>query len=198
MKRDVLAAVFVIIMMVSAPARAEVVFTNDVVFFEVQGKTPAELYKSILSHSMQIDGKRTVASITTKLTQSGKALEHGNSCRADKYKINLDFVIKRPQIADEDALSPEDRKNWEQMYAFIRSHEELHRQIWLSCAHAMSDEVAAIEEATCRELTKRTNLLWSQMISDCDRKQRSFDDEQTKMLLGQQFYIDALRGSSTQ
>jgi hypothetical protein len=56
----------------------------------------------------------------------------------------------------------------------------------------------AIEEATCRELTKRTNLLWSQMISDCDRKQRSFDDEQTKMLLGQQFYIDALRGSSTQ
>lgn len=198
MHRNALAAIFLMVLVVSTAAQAEVKFTNETAYFEVQGKAPAEIYESILAHSMKIDGKRTLASISTRLAQSGKARETGNSCKADHYNIQLDFVVQRPQIADEAALSPEDRKNWEQMYAFIRSHEELHRQIWLSCAEALSDEVAAIEEQSCREVTNKTNRLWWKMIADCDRKQRSFDDEQTRMLLGQPFYIDAMRRGAAQ
>ena len=118
----------------SMPVHADVEFNNSVSFFNVDGTDPAEIYKSILNHSLKIDGKRTIASITTKLTQSGDVREGGNSCKVIGYKIKLDFVVARPRLTREDELTPDDRTNWEQMSAFIKSHEELHRQIWLSCA----------------------------------------------------------------
>lgn len=190
MNRNVLAAVSVMLQFFSAPAQADIEFTNDTQYFEVQGKTPAELYASILSHSMKIGGKRTIASISTRLSQSGKARETGNSCKANDGIIKLNFAVHRPRAANEELMPPEDRKDREQMYAFIRSHEELHRQIRLHCAEALTNDVAAIEEQSCRAVTK--------MITECDSKQKSFDDEQTGMLLGQQFFIDAMHGRATQ
>ena len=198
MNRNVLAAVSVMLLFFSAPAQADIEFTNDTQYFQVQGKTPAELYASILSHSMKIGGKRTIASISTRLSQSGKARETGSSCKANDDIIKLNFAVHRPRAANEELMPPEDRKNREQMYAFIRSHEELHRQIQLHCAEALTNDVAAIEEQSCRAVTNKTNLLWPKMITECDSKQKSFDDEQTGMLLGHQFFIDAMHGRATQ
>ncbi len=187
-----------LIAMMSVPVHAELEITNDVSYFDVKGTTPIEIYRSILDRSLKIDGKRTVASITTKLTQSGDVQESGNSCKVEDYKIRLNFVINRPQVANEKNLTPADKESWEQMYAFIKSHEELHRQIWLSCAEKLNSEVGTLAEASCDETVARTNSLWAQMIENCDQQQRSFDDVQTKSLLNQKFYIDAMRGQKAE
>lgn len=177
-------------------AHADVEFSNDITFFDVKGTTPAEIYNSILDNSLKIGGKRTLASITTKLTQKGDVVEADGSCKVDGHKIILNFVVNRPRIENEDALAPATREDWEQMSIFIKSHEELHRQIWLSCAQELTAKIDTIAEATCNKTSAAANALWTAMVQDCDKLQKSFDDAQTKALLSQKFFADATQGQA--
>lgn len=197
MKRALLSAFLALVLSVPSAATGEVVARVNSSYFTVSGNSPAEIYRSMLSQSRSVQGVRTLASISTTARQSGDLRMSGGSCVARNYVITLDIVVRTPRLASGNSLSAAENRDWQRLLAFIKSHESEHRQIWQSCASALDQKVTDVREPTCEKASARVSAMWKQMISSCDKKQRSFDAAQSRALMQLPFVVKATSGGSS-
>lgn len=190
-----MAAAAVLLLGAHIPARGEVLSTTEVVYFDVEGSTPAEIYRNILDRGPRIGGNRALASIGTRAMQDGGMAQNGNVCTLTDYTISLQFVIRRPRIANEGVLSDADRALWQDMNAFILGHEEQHKTVWLACAAELDSKMSALRPPSCPELVETADGMWRQMLADCDARQRSYDAAQSRELMQQPFMKRAREGA---
>lgn len=170
-----------------APAQARVMTEARIVYFDVAGVTPAQIYRDILARGPRVGGKEALASIGTRAMQDAGLAESGGSCRLTDYTITLEFVIRRPRIAHEEILPAEDLLLWRQMNAFIAIHENQHKEVWLACASEHDSRMTRLRAPTCDDLMAKAQAMWREMLTSCDRKQRSYDAEQSRELMRQPF-----------
>jgi len=190
-----MAATAVLLLGADVPAHGEVVSSTEVVYFDVGGSTPAEIYRNILDRGPRIGGSRALASIDTRAMQDGGMAQNGNVCTLTDYTISLQFVIRRPHIVSEQVLSDADRALWQDMSAFIHVHENQHKDVWLACAAELDGRMSTLKPPSCPELAKTADGMWRQMLADCDARQRSFDAEQSRELMKQPFMLRAREGA---
>lgn len=178
-----------------APAEAGVLSEIEVIYFDVGGVTPAQIYRDILDRGPRVGGQEALASIGTRAMQDAGLAESGGSCGLTDYKIMLQFVVRRPRILHEEVLPPDDLVLWRQMNEFIAIHENQHKEVWLACAAEHDSRMSRLSAPTCEDLLAQAQTMWKQMLSNCDRKQRSYDDEQAKELMQQPFIRRAREGA---
>jgi len=176
-----------------APAQAKIVSSTDVSYFTVDGSTPAEIYHNILDRGPRVSGERALASISTLATQDGGLTEANGTCKVTDYVINLDFKIQRPRIANEQVLPDNERAMWQELNGFIATHEDQHKAVWLGCARELEQKIDALRAPSCGEVITAGEALWQEMLSACDKTQRSFDAEQSRTLMKQPFMLRALK-----
>lgn len=177
------------------PAEAKVTTHTNILYFNVEGRTLAEIYKAILDRGPRVSGARALASIGTRATQDGGLTQKDGSCRVTDYVISLEFDIQRPRIANEQVLPPEDRALWQRMNGFLAAHENQHKIVWEACAADLDQRIAVLAFPDCKELAARAEALWNDMLARCDKTQRSFDAAQSKALLEQPFMERALKSA---
>jgi predicted secreted Zn-dependent protease len=190
-----MAATAALLLSTLLPARGEVVSSTEVSYFDVVGSTPAEIYRNILDRGPRIGGNKALASIGTRTVQDGRIAQIGDSCVLKDYTITLQFVIRRPRIANEDVLSDADRALWRDMNAFIQTHENEHKDVWSACAVELDNRMSALKLPSCDELAETADGLWRKMLADCDARQRSYDIEQARQLMRQPFMQRAREGA---
>ena len=177
------------------PARGEVVSSTRVVYFDVVGSTPSEIYRNILDRGPRIGDNKALASIGTRTVQDGRIVQTGSSCVLKDYTITLQFVIRRPRIANEEVLSDTDRALWRDMNTFIQTHENQHKDVWSACAVKLDKEMSTLKLPSCDALARTADGLWQEMLADCDAKQRSYDVEQARQMMQQPFMQRARKGA---
>ena len=187
MQRLRFATLAILALAASAPASAAVVSTTSYGYFTVKGNTPGEIYRSMLNHGPKVNRRQSLASNAMSAVQDGQLKQSNGSCKVQGYTIKLRFVTTRPQIANEHVLPPADRRLWRQFYAFIRQHEDEHRQLWHNCAAALQRRITAIRAPSCGQTAAKANAMWKQMLATCDGKQHSFDSSQSAELEQQPF-----------
>jgi predicted secreted Zn-dependent protease len=190
-----MAAGFALLLVTHIPARGEVVSSTELVYFDVVGSTPAEIYRNILDRGPRVGGSKALASIGTHAIQDGGMAQDGDHCALTDYTISLQFVINRPRIVNEDVLSDADRALWRDMNDFIQVHENQHKEVWRACAAELDNRMSVLKPPTCAELIETADGMWRQMLADCDARQRSFDAEQTRQLMQQPFMQHAREGA---
>ena len=190
-----LATAAVLLLGAHNPARGEVVSSTEVVYFDVVGRTPAEIYRNIMDRGPRIGGNKALASIGTRTVQDGRIVQTGDHCAITDYTITLQFVIRRPRITNEDVLSGTDRALWRDMNAFIEFHENEHKEVWHACAVKLDKTISALKAPSCDEVAQTADGLWRKMLADCDAKQRSYDVEQARQLMRQPFMQRAREGA---
>lgn len=190
-----MAAAAVLLLDAHIPAHGEVVSSTDVVYFDVVGSTPAEIYRNIMDRGPRIGGSKALASIGTRTVQDGRIAQFGDSCVLKDYTITLQFVIRRPRITNENVLSDADRALWRNMNAFIQTHENEHKDVWSACAVELDNKMSALKLPSCDELAQMADGLWRKMLADCDARQRSYDLEQALQLMQQPFMQRAREGA---
>lgn len=190
-----MAAATVLLLGAHIPARGEVVSSTEVVYFDVGGSTPAEIYRKILDRGPRIGGSKALASIGTRTVQDGRMAQTGDHCAITDYTITLQFVIRRPRITNEDVLSDADRALWRDMNAFIEAHENEHKDVWHACAVKLDKKMSALKAPSCDEVAQTADGLWRKMLADCDARQRSYDVEQARQLMQQPFMKRAREGA---
>lgn len=190
-----MAATAVLLLGAHIPARGEVVSSTEVLYFDVVGSTPAEIYRNILDRGPRIGGSKSLASIGTRTVQDGGMAQTGDHCALTDYTITLEFVIRRPRIANENVLSDADRALWHDMNAFIQTHEDQHKDVWSACAAELNERMSTLKAPSCSELAKTADGLWRKMLADCDARQRSYDAEQSRQLMRQPFMQRAREGA---
>lgn len=178
--------------------QAKPIHSTQYTYYGISGNTPAAIYSSLIRRGPNVEGVKAYASTTAVSSQAGQ-MRQGKMCEIKNYRFKIDFTIKLPKLQDEAALTGSTRSEWRNFSRFLKTHEETHRSIWLSCASALEANVKTIRAPTCKEADARATQLWSQMKATCGKKQVAFDAQQQRALMRQPFVQLVLkRGGTTQ
>lgn len=156
--------------------------TTKYTYYTVSGNTPGAIYSALVKRGPRVGGVKAYAATTAVSSQSGQLIP-GKLCSLDDYRFKIDFTIKLPKLRNEAALKGATRSDWKKFASFLKTHEETHRSIWLSCAAALESKVKSIKTTSCAELNEKSTRLWEQMRVSCAKKQDAFDvAEQARLL----------------
>lgn len=169
-----------------AAVMAKPVQTTRYTYYTVSGDSAVEIYDAMIKRGPNVNGAKAYAATSATTTQDGKLLQ-SSSCQIKDYRLKLSFVIKLPKIKNEKVLSASDRKQWQNFSAFLKSHEETHRQIWLGCAEDLEAKVKAIKARSCSDADAKATKLWDKMRAACGKKHEAFDKAEQKRLMAQPF-----------
>lgn len=181
----------------SADASAKPAQTTKYTYYSVAGDSAVEIYDAMIRKGPRVNGAKAYASTSATTTQDGKLLQT-TSCKIQDYKLKIDFVIRLPKIRNEKLLPAADRNRWKQFSAFLRKHEETHREIWLGCASDLERQVKAIRAKTCAEADRKAAQLWDRMRAACNKKHNAFDAAEQRKLMKHPFVQLVYRKSTQQ
>jgi predicted secreted Zn-dependent protease len=176
--------------MCCGPALSKPKQTTKYVYYAISGNTPAAIYSALVSRGPRVGGIKAYASTTAVSSQTGKMLQ-GKSCQMQDYSFNIDFTIKLPKLKNENALQGGMKTQWRNFSQFLRTHEETHRSIWLSCGAALEAKIRAIKAKSCDDFNAKTVKLWDQIRASCAKKQDAFDVAEQRRLVRQPFMVMA-------
>lgn len=167
-------------------AEAKPAQSTKYTYYTVGGDTAVEIYNSMLKKGPKVNGAKAYAATSATTTQDGKLLQ-GRSCEVQDYRLKLDFVVKLPKIKNERVLPAADRSRWQQFSAFLKTHEETHRKIWMDCAADLERQVKSIKAKSCEDADRKASQLWDKIRTACNRKHAAFDAAEQKRLLAHPF-----------
>lgn len=170
--------------------------TTKYVYYAIAGNTAPEIYSAMVSRGPRVGGVKAYATTTAVSSQSGQLMQ-AKSCRIENYSVNIDFIIKLPKLKNEAALNGSARSQWRSFSAFLKSHEEQHRAIWIGCRSEMQAKVAALRVKSCSELNAATTRLWKQVSNSCSKKHEKLDARDQAKLLRHPFVRTVMAGSIT-
>ena len=169
--------------------------TTRYTYYTVGGGTAVEIYNSMLRKGPKVNGAKAYAATSATTTQDGKLLQ-GKSCEVQDYRLKLDFVVKLPKIKNEKALPAGDRARWRQFLAFLKTHEETHRKIWLDCAADLERQVKSIKASSCDDADRKATRMWNKIHASCSKKHQAFDAAEQKRLLAHPFVRQVFKRST--
>jgi predicted secreted Zn-dependent protease len=167
-------------------AEAKPAQSTKYTYYTVGGDTAVEIYNSMLKKGPKVNGAKAYAATSATTTQDGKLLQ-GRSCQVQDYRLKLDFVVKLPKIKNERVLPATDRSRWQQFSAFLKTHEETHRKIWMDCAADLERQVKSIKAKSCEDADRKASQLWDKIRASCNKKHAAFDASEQKRLLAHPF-----------
>lgn len=181
---------------VACGAMAKPVHSTRYSYYTVSGDSAVEIYDAMIHRGPNVNGAKAYAATSATTTQDGKLLQ-SSSCQIKDYRLKLSFVIKLPKIRNEKVLPASDRKQWQNFSAFLKSHEETHRQIWLNCAEDLERKVKAIKARSCSDADAKATKLWEKMRAACGKKHEAFDRAEQKRLMAHPFVQLVYRRSTS-
>ncbi len=176
------------------PAAADTAQSIDYRYYTVSGRTPAEIYRSILDRGPRVAGEKAIATTTARAIQNYSLAQQGSSCRVTDNQLSFRFTVQLPRPTNISALSPQDRALWQQFTAFLKAHELQHTKLWLRCGAALDRKVLSIKTGSCKAAAQEAEELWGKLKVNCDKQQTSFDREQRSELAAQPFMQRVMRG----
>lgn len=189
------AAAALLLAAANLPAGAETVQTTQYSSYPVSGRTPAEIYRSILKRGPSIDGTKAIAATRAEVVQSHILQQGSSSCRITQFRLAFHFNVQLPRLVNSSSLSPRDRYLWQEFSGFLKAHELQHTRLWLRCGKELERRVMAIRANSCEEAQRKADSTWRRMKPGCDRQQTSFDAEQRAELMSQPFMHRVMHGN---
>ena len=180
----------------TAAAAAKPAISTKYTYYNIAGNSAAAIYNAMVSKGPRVGGVKAYATTTAVSSQAGRLLQ-GQSCKLENYAVNIDFTIKLPKLSNESALSGGARSQWKSFSAFLKSHEEQHRSIWMGCRSEMQAKVASLRIKSCSEMNAKTAKLWQQVSQACSRKHEQLDSRDQAKLLRHPFVKTVLARAST-
>jgi predicted secreted Zn-dependent protease len=183
-----------VVTVLSGPLAARPLEKTNYKYYTIKGDSPGEIYTSMIRRGPDVNGVNAYASTLATSSQNGKLIQQGKSCRIEDYKFSINFTINLPKLKNEQALSGQTSAKWSQFKSFLKSHEETHKSIWMSCAKTLETQVKALRATDCKSLDKQAAALWKKMRASCDKKHTAFDAAEQRRLVKHPFVRLVLNG----
>lgn len=139
-------------------------------YYDVEGHTPAEIYRSLRSRSpMTGDG---VAKTGWHIKAGWRQARRGDTCEVDSPMTSLSIEVLMPRLATTDGVTPEGLAFWERTMTGLEIHEAGHARIAIEHRY---DFVKAAAKATCgsiKDVAQRTQKRIEAIQEEYDRKTR--------------------------
>jgi predicted secreted Zn-dependent protease len=160
---------------------------TNYVHYLIVGSSPEGLYKSMINNGPLVGGGKAYASTRMDPKVTATTVATRDSCRIDKFQLDMTFTIKLPQLKDASSLDASSRASFDRFYEFAKTHEEGHRSIWLACAEEAEALAVEVTAKTCGEAEAKALSIVDEVAKRCDLKHAAFDAGEKSKLFNHPF-----------
>ena len=141
-------AALLTLLLLAAPATADVVKTMSTEYYPVQGTNPIAITADLRKNSPLNKGwEKYSANTRTDIKYSFKWQRRGNECTMKEVKVFVHLTYLYPRLVH--SVDRKTRNWWKEILAKLEEHELVHGEISVKAAHELSDELEAIRTENC-------------------------------------------------
>lgn len=172
----------------TSQAHAEVIFKQEIKFFDVRGETSQEIFKDFQKKSPvkskgQYDATLGVAAI--QITPKAEYEVRGRRCHAKNPRIVTDVVIHLPKWVNYGQADPFSKQTWDDLFEKIKAHELQHAAIAKDYAKRMDKKIEShLSRSSCKSIERALQRASGRLLKKHDAAQRRFDRKEYGRLLG--------------
>ncbi|KQX20122.1 MULTISPECIES: DUF922 domain-containing protein [unclassified Sphingomonas] len=141
-------------------------------YYDVEGRTPAEIYQSMRARAPQTDDGDGVARTAWHIRAGWRQSRRGDDCEVADPMTSLSITVVLPRLATTEGVTPEALDYWERTMRGLEIHEAGHARIAIDHRR---DFVTAAAEASCgsiKDVARRTQERIEEIQEDYDRRTR--------------------------
>jgi predicted secreted Zn-dependent protease len=196
--RKVLCLVTASVLALALPVAAKPAQKTKYKYYEVIGNSAPEIHKSMLKRGPKFGKVQAygITALTYSPTATCATSASGKSTFRN-YKFETDFVIKLPKLKDASGVDQKTKSQWSEFSQFVKSHEEKHREIWLSCTAGAENKIMKLEARSCNDLIKKADSITKKAKVACDKQHASFDAAEQIRVINLKFIRSARKTSSS-
>lgn len=150
--------------------------------------TDAHALQDALQHQRPRDVASASSHALTEIALSSRmpVSPAEGGCTWSGPKLVLDMRTSLPSWIDQSAASPALQAQWRSIRAGLEAHEHGHRDLAREAAHALLEQIRALEESDlrnrpCREIERRVSALQMRALTRLSLRQHAYDQ---RTLLG--------------
>jgi predicted secreted Zn-dependent protease len=186
-----MAGILACMLMQTSAVLARPFATTHYEYYSVSGMSAASLHHSLEVHGPQVSGYKAYAATAMESHQTGALVQTPDGCSVTNYQLRLTFTMRLPRLAGGSAMNPALSAKWASFEKFVRTHEGVHRSIWMSCAAAAEARVRAIKARSCEAAGAMASGIIDDMWAQCAKRHDAFDAAQRNPLMRQPFIVAA-------
>ncbi len=181
------------LLVLAGPATAEPSDTSADVPYPVTGSTASAIYENIKTGAPRVAPNATFAftAIATKSIKS-HAVAAG-ACRYKHFQTKAIYNFVLPAHQNTASLGKRLAKTWAAFAAYLKSHEEGHRDIWRACFGEYDTQALTLSAKDCDTLDKKREQLFTSIKKRCIGQDEAYDVVFRKEVLKHPFMVEALK-----
>jgi len=162
-------------------------------YYDVQGLTTEDIFHFIESNGPTLeDGTRGSGITSVVWAYDWTGSQDGGGCKIDTMTIRADIAVLLPRHANETALPPALRENWDKYETGVTIHEQRHVDIYLDGADDMKAVMSEIgRQKDCQVLETEVESVWSDEQSRINGLQQAFHREEDTRLAARRGPLEA-------
>jgi predicted secreted Zn-dependent protease len=146
------------------------------VHYSVRGNTPQTMLAYMLRNGPHGAAGRALGTTSATISQNMNLEPVGNGCLIRNYKLTVAITMNVPKLAAGQQLSASVRSRWNGMAAYIRTHENHHKNVFLACARKIDQRVRAVSRTrSCAAIRSRVRAIFNEENAKCDRIHSAYD-----------------------
>ncbi|MEZ7195977.1 DUF922 domain-containing protein [Pseudodesulfovibrio karagichevae] len=174
LRRFLSAALAFALLLVAAPAMADVVRSVSTEYYMVDGTKPAAIVASLKRNSPLNEGDRTYqANTRTDIRTTYKIEQRGDTCRVVDVVIYLRLTYLYPKLKH--SVDFETRKWWRTFYRQLEKHELIHGEISTKAAYKLNDTLEKLQPGDCYNYKSTVKVKARKIIDQMKKDQTSYD-----------------------
>jgi predicted secreted Zn-dependent protease len=185
------AAILIGMPLATGAALARPFSTTHYEYYSVSGMSAASLHHSLEVRGPEVGGYKAYAATAMDSRQTGNLVQTSAGCTVANYQLRLSFTMRLPRLAAGASMSPALKAKWATFDKFVRTHEGVHRTIWMSCAAAAEAKVRALRTRSCEAAEAMATGIINEMWAQCAKRHDAFDAAQRNPLMKQPFIVAA-------
>jgi predicted secreted Zn-dependent protease len=168
--------------------------TSRTAYYPVQGQTAKKIYQSIKTLSPKITSKASFASTVIATKTASKLQQAKGFCSYRTFSTSAIYVFSLPRHLAPAEVPASTLAKWQNFVAYLKTHEEEHRNMWRQCFADYDREAIRLVEPNCEALDRRRETLFTSIKRKCVAKDKAFDLAFGKEVRREPFVREALGG----
>jgi predicted secreted Zn-dependent protease len=162
------------------------------IYYPVHGATAKDIRADIVENGPKIGGGSAFSFTIPAIKITKKTVASKGQCRYRNYRIASVYSFVLPKLQPVKGLPKQTRANWNSFAAYLRTHENLHREIWLKCLSEFESEAKALDASDCASLEKDTARAFESKKRACLEEDKRLDFYYSKEALKTPFLREAM------
>ncbi|OIQ51830.1 hypothetical protein BerOc1_00293 [Pseudodesulfovibrio hydrargyri] len=174
LRRFIPAALALSLLLLAAPALADVVRTVSTEYYMVEGTEPTTIILNLKRSSPLNEGNKTYqANTRTYIRTTYNIEQRGDTCRITNVVVYLHLTYLYPKLKH--SVDFETRKWWRGFYRQLEKHELIHGEISTKAAHKLSDTLENLKTGDCHNIKSTAKVKARRILEQMKKDQVSYD-----------------------